>query len=220
MGTSGVISIVKKDLTGLSFGYLTVICELEERKNEHIVWRCRCKCGREVDVTGCNLITGNSTSCGCGSKYGSKWSHKVSKASGGRRLYEVWQNMKHRVCDPSDRYYGIYGGRGITVCEEWLNDYDAFASWALNNGYTDSLTIDRIDSDAGYSPDNCRWVDIKTQANNRRDCRYVCIDGEKMTATQAARKYGVPPPRVLGRLKRGWSDEDAVFTEKRKNQWS
>lgn len=127
--------------------------------------------------------------------------------------------MKHRTQDVRDRYYNIYGGRGITVCDEWLNDYDAFSSWALDNGYQDDLTIDRIDVDIGYSPGNCRWVDIKTQANNRRNCRYVFINGEKMTATQAAERYGVPSKRVLSRLKRGWSDHDAVFAEKRKNQW-
>lgn len=206
-------------MTGRVFGELTVVQEVKERKNKKIQWTCRCKCGREVQVSGGNLISGNSTSCGYCGKYGKKWSHPTTHHAKERRLYMVWVNMKHRTQDVRDRYYNIYGGRGITVCDEWLNDYDAFASWALDNGYQDDLTIDRIDGDIGYSPGNCRWVDIKTQINNRRNCRYVFINGEKMTATQAAERYGVPSQRVLSRLKRGWSDHDAVFAEKRKNQW-
>lgn len=127
--------------------------------------------------------------------------------------------MKKRTEDITDKEYVNYGGRGISVCDDWINNFDSFAEWADNNGYRDDLTIDRIDNNSGYSPENCRWVDMKTNQNNKRCCRYVEIDGERMTVKQAAEKYGVPYRRTLYRLTNGMSVKDAIFTKPRTNQW-
>lgn len=148
-----------------------------------------------------------------------KWKHATTKNGEWRRLYVIWIDMKKRTEDITNKEYMNYGGRGISVCDEWTNNFDSFAEWADNNGYSDDLTIDRIDNNSGYSPENCRWVDMKTNQNNKRCCRYVEIDGERMTVKQAAEKYGVPYRRTLYRLTNGMSAKDAIFTKPRTNQW-
>lgn len=209
----------KIEMTGLVFGDLTVIRESDFTRSGKVYWHCVCKCGREVDICGGNLRSGNSTSCRyCGS-HGMKWKHATTKNGEWRRLYVIWIDMKKRTEDITNKEYMNYGGRGISVCDEWTNNFDSFAEWADNNGYSDDLTIDRIDNNSGYSPENCRWVDMKTNQNNKRCCRYVEIDGERMTVKQAAEKYGVPYRRTLYRLTNGMSAKDAIFTKPRTNQW-
>lgn len=130
------------------------------------------------------------------------------------RLYERYRNILRRVNDQS-RY------KGVNICEEWENDYLSFREWALNNGYDDSLTIDRIDNKKGYQPDNCRWVSLKRQANNRNNNRIVEYKGNKYTISELADYAKLPYSTVLQRIKKGWSIEDVVNTPyKSRKKWS
>lgn len=143
----------------------------------------------------------------------SKWHHGK-----GTRLYGIWKAMKTRCYNPNFAAYARYGGRGITVCDEWCEDFPAFREWALTHGYDDTLTIDRIDTDKGYSPDNCRWATYKSQANNTRRNVVIKINGEAGTVAEMCRKYGVGNSfLVYDRITRlGWEPEAALFTPPRK----
>lgn len=127
----------------------------------------------------------------------------------GTRLHNIWLSMRERCNRPNHPYYDSYGGRGITICEEW-NDFRKFHEWAANNGYSDSLQIDRIDFNGNYEPSNCRWVTVKEQQNNKRTNRFVIYHGKKYTLTQLAEKTGIKKTTLKERLNNGWSIEDAV----------
>lgn len=144
---------------------------------------------------------------------GSKWHHGK-----GTRLYSIWKAMKVRCYNRNSKAYKRYGGRGITICDEWRDDFPAFREWATSHGYNDTLTIDRIDTNKGYSPDNCRWATYKTQANNTRRNVILNINGEKGTIAQMCEKYGVKNCfLVYDRITRlGWEPEAALFTPARK----
>lgn len=173
-----------KNLVGVKIGRLLVI-ERIGTQSGHPLWRCLCDCGNETTVITCDLMQRKTCSCGCLKKdfLKSNLEHqkKAGKARGAQltthgkskaRLYHIWKSMKQRCQNPHDRYFKNYGERGITVCENWQS-FEKFYEWAMKNGYDDSApfglcTIDRIDVDKGYFPANCRWVDLKIQAKNRR----------------------------------------------------
>jgi len=163
------------DLTGRRFGRLKVI-ERNGTRNRQSLWRCICDCGRETLSLSNSLRDGKSTSCGC-----KRLVHLVDapprKTHGGSqghdRLYYVWCGMRQRCSYPKNNKYSNYGGRGITVCDEWKSNYASFRDWAMAAGYNSNAargkcTIDQIDVNGSYSPDNCRWVDMATQATNKR----------------------------------------------------
>ena len=162
-----------KDLTGQTFGLLTVARRAPNyisKTGQEAVWHCHCECGNELDVRAGQLRSGHTKSCGCFQK---KAAAKSSTVHGGAttKLYGVWSSMKHRCTNPHDKRFKDYGGRGITVCQEWLHDFSAFQTWALSNGYQEGLTVDRINNDGGYSPNNCRWATMKEQMANQRPRR-------------------------------------------------
>lgn len=195
------------DMTGKTFGRLKVIKRAPKTKRKEASWVCRCECGNIAIVLGSNLRNGHTRSCGCLMKETRVENGKKRATHGmfGTRLYEVWHGMKARCYRPSHHHYKSYGGRGITVCDEWNKSFESFAEWANANGYDENAkhgecTIDRIDVDGNYEPSNCRFVDMKTQARNKRPQIYktrpvVRIDsfGNKTffdSATRAAKDLG------------------------------
>lgn len=207
-----------EDLTGKQFGELTVLGISEHgKKTRAIKWKCQCSCGEIIDVFAGNLRRGNSTRCRkCSYKVIGNKSTTLRKHN--MRLYGIWSGMKTRCYDENIDYFDRYGGRGIKVCDEWLGDngFENFYKWAIESGYKNGLTIDRINVDGNYSPDNCRWATNKEQQNNRRDNVYIVVDGVEMTIAQAAEKYNIKYATLRGRLKAGYSPDAAV----RKKMWS
>lgn len=159
------------DLTGQRFGHFQVIESAGVHRSPcgstAALWLCRCDCGNVVAVIGKNLRSGKSTNCGCVRKVTLPASVRTHGDSYGCRLYRIYNDMLTRCYNPAATHYHRYGGRGITVCVEWLESYETFRSWALANGYRDDLTIDRRDNDGNYEPGNCRWVTIKENCRNR-----------------------------------------------------
>lgn len=190
------------DLTGKTFGRLTVIRYAGKAKNQKALWECECSCGNRIIAQGVNLRNGNTSSCGClhkekfnGYKHGLKHT----------KLYNIWGAMKARCLNPHTKSYKNYGGRGITICEEWINDFKCFYDWAISNGYEENLSIDRIDVNGNYEPSNCRWVDAETQANNTRTNRKIEYNGKILTIAQWEKATGLP---IWNRLNSGWTLEE------------
>ena len=184
---------VKYDLGGKKYGRLKVICQSEDhidKSGKHrSQWLCECECGNQVVVLGFNLQKGNTCSCGCLAR-----EHRLEASTkhGDRhtRLYRIWTNIKSRCYNKRTKSYSNYGARGITMCDEWLNSYEAFKQWAYATGYNDSMSIDRIDNALGYCAENCRWANATVQAINRRSTKWVEVDGEKKTLSQWADALG------------------------------
>lgn len=198
------------DLAERTFGRLTVVGRTEDhiRKGgrHDVMWRCKCECGNYVSVSGEALRSGRTVSCGCFKK--NYMSQKMSThRETHTKLYGVWCSMKARCHNKNTIAYESYGGRGITVCDEWRNDYSKFSEWALANGYATGKSIDRIDNNRGYSPDNCRFVDAKIQACNRRSNRILTLGDESHTVTEWAEILGKNPKTLFSRVYAGLSTE-------------
>ena len=204
-------------LTGQKFGRLTVISQNENR-NGNTYWECKCDCGNTIIVQGVKLKMGHTKSCGCLTRDLTAQRNRDNADGIYRdwRLYSIYYGMRTRCYNVSDPGYPRYGARGITVCNEWMNDFLAFQKWAMENGYDENLTIDRIDNSKGYSPDNCRWTDIKTQSNNRRTNRYIEFHDETKTVAEWAEIVGIPRGIIYNRLNSGWNIEAALTTPIRK----
>lgn len=200
------------NLCGLRFGRLVAIKRVENSKSGKAKWLCRCDCGNEKIIFATNLVRGLTHSCGCLNKeiVADRFSkHHLSENT----LYKTWSNMKKRCINPKSTSFNLYGGRGIRVCDEWLSDFTAFYEWAISSGYQDSLTIDRIDVNGNYCPENCRWVDRLTQANNCRTNHYLTYNGVTKTISEWARTIGVSDSVIRQRIsKLGWSTEKALST--------
>lgn len=187
---------------GDKIGNLTLLKRIPPmKKGVHAKWLCRCDCGNEIIVDNSNLRKQRQCKR-CASK-----THGMSNTA----LYAVWDHMKQRCFNPHNRSYPDYGGRGITVCDEWQS-FEPFCEWAVANGYRDDLTLDRHDNDGNYCPQNCRWVGRKTQQNNRRNSIYITANGKNLPCAEWARLTGIPKNTIRGRLKMGWSEEKAVTT--------
>ena len=213
-----------KDLTGQTFGRLLVL-ERAGSKNGRAAWLCECICGNKTVVSGEVLRRGTSKSCGClkkevAAKRASDRAPSLAKANTKHgmcktRLYGIWGNLKARCKNKTNN---DYGGRGITVCPEWQESFEAFRDWALANGYRDDLTIERKDVNGNYCPENCCWKTKKEQSNNKRNNIKIEYKGKSQTMAQWAAEIGITHMTLWKRLKRGWPIERALSpTKNRRN---
>lgn len=208
-----------KNKIGMRFGRLVVVARGEDHIHnceKIICWVCKCDCGNYITVMTNNLRGEKHTrSCGCLSDESrrSKSNKYVKHGLFNTKIYHAWNAMKQRCFCETNRNYKDYGGRGITVCDDWRDDFNAFYEWAMENGYADDLTLDRIDVNGNYEPDNCRWVTQKKQANNRRSNLYLEYNGETHTAAEWGDKLGAKRNSIVSdRIRNGWSIERAVTT--------
>ena len=176
------------DLTGKKFGRLKVLDFY--RKNNIIYWNCKCDCGTKKMVNGYHLRSGRILSCGC---YSIERISNLNKTHGESktRLYRIWSGIKTRCFDTKCDCYYRYGGRGITMCKDWQMSYESFRDWALNNGYDKTLTIDRINNNGNYEPNNCRWANNKTQSNNTNRTIILEYKNSKYSIKELATLFNV-----------------------------
>lgn len=202
-----------KDLLGQQFDRLYVEKRSELKSREgRAMWVCSCSCGNRVLVDTKSLTTRTTRSCGCYSREVHSQiftKHGASKS----KLYFVWSDMKSRCSDTNALPYQDYGGRGIKVCEEWVASFESFQRWALDNGYKQGLTLDRINVNDGYTPENCRWVTMKTQCNNKRNNRFISYKGETHTVSEWSEVTGISKAVLRYRLNAGWSVKDALSVQ-------
>lgn len=201
----------RKSLVGEKFGKLTVIKRADDyisQKGKHSpMWLCQCECGNIKAIAQSSLKSGCTKSCGC-SRYESKTKHGLS----GSRLYNIWSNMKQRCNSENESSYDRYGGRGITYCEQW-EDFSEFSKWAFENGYEDTLTIERKDVNGNYCPENCCWIPQPEQAKNRRpSLRLVDKNGNERLMVDVAEELGISANVVRARYESGWDLYSAVYT--------
>lgn len=202
-----------KDLTGYRVGRLTVIERKGSDKNKKALWLCRCECGNEKIISSNRLLNKKPTlSCGCLAKeilIKRNTTHGLTKKQA--RLYNTWGGMKERCFNNLATEYKNYGARGISVCDEWKNNFVKFYEWAMENGYKDNLTIERIDVNKGYEPSNCTWITKAEQAFNKRNSRLISFKGENKALQYWCNKYNLNRGMVRTRLKLGWDVEKAFF---------
>lgn len=205
------------DLSGEKFGRLKVIkrhgYKIYKSGRKFVQWLCECDCGNKEVYCTSNALKSGLQSCGCFMKeVSAEKARKLSKTHGksNTRLYRIWSGMKERCYREKHMWYENYGGRGIAICDEWLNDFQSFYDWAMNNGYQDHLTIDRIDSDRNYESSNCRWVTEKEQQNNLRKTVYVELNNKKYTITELAEEYNLDRNLVWTRYYSGKRGLDLV----------
>lgn len=207
----------KRDLTNMKFFRLTAIRDVGKSKDGHRLWECLCDCGATKIESSHYLLSGKAKSCGCWSSERTIMFNKETKTKHGQRytrLYNIWHGIKRRTSNPTDAGYKNYGGRGIYMCQEWHNDFASFHAWAMSNGYKEDLSIERIDNEGPYTPENCKWVTQKDQANNRRSSRYVEYMGKTLTLSQWATELGIPSARIYKRAQQNLPPEQLLYKGK------
>ena len=199
----------EKDITGQKYGKLTAIKRVETQKDKKPVWLFQCECGNFHTARKAAVLSGATRSCGkcCHTKPPLNITHGMSKS----RVYSVWASMKRRCSEKDKLHYSRYYGRGIRVCKEWQS-FDNFWEWAKNNGYSDDLTIDRIDNNRGYSPDNCRWTTTYVQARNKRTNVNITYRGETHCLADWAKIFNIDSRTLGHRFRMGYQGDD-LFRE-------
>ena len=201
------------DLTGNRYGRLTVLSRANNSQTGSVRWLCKCDCGNEKIVYRSALRNGATISCGCWQKDNPSFvKHHMSKSN----IYKIWCNIKSRCYNSKSRSFPDYGGRGIRMCDEWLNDPMSFIKWSYANGYDEDATpdecsIDRIDVNGNYEPTNCRWADVFIQANNKRRTKRYEYNGVSHTIAEWSRIVGINQSTLYNRVIRyGWSIDRAL----------
>lgn len=200
----------EKDLTGQRFGRLVVLRKADRyvfpSGESCNVWLCKCDCGNEKKVRISALTSGNTQSCGC-LQTESRFTHNLTH----HKLYMVYQSMKDRCYRANNKQFNNYGGRGIKVCDEWLEDFMNFYNWAMANGYREGLTIDRIEVNGNYEPSNCRWITHKEQQFNKRNNKRFYHDGKNLTLPEWSEILHISLDTLVSRIyTRNWDIERAL----------
>lgn len=198
------------DLSGKRFGRLLVQGYSHTNKHKNAIWECLCDCGGKKFLRSAVLINGHTQSCGCIQK-DILLKRNLIHGFSGTRIYETWLDMKRRCFDAKRNQFKDWGGRGITVCPEWMT-FSPFAKWAMGNGYRDDLTIERKDNDGNYCPENCEFIPKEEQSKNRRNLHLVEYKGKVKMISDWARDFGIKQNTITDRLKRGWAIERALQT--------
>ena len=206
-----------RDLVGEKFGRLTVVSRADDITSSNgkqvRMWNCVCDCGGHKTAREVCLLYGKTMSCGCLYKETRRKHRAVKHGMARTRLYSEWNRMIQRCTNPRVDSYARYGGRGISVCQEWSEGFDSFYQWAILNNYTDDKTLDRIDYNGNYTPENCRWATFKQQANNKSSNKYITLNDTTKTLMEWCEDLNMPYQTVWRRLYRlGWSPEKALLT--------
>lgn len=195
-----------KDLTGKKFGQLTVLYKLHNYSKKRVHWLCACACGSLTEVRSDHLVNNKIISCGC---------NRIKHSKYKTRLYKIYNHMITRCYNEHVPQYKYYGGRGIVVCDEWKDSFLVFYDWAINNGYQDNLSIDRINTNGEYGPSNCKWSTAKQQQRNRRNTKYVTYRGETKPLADWCELLNLNRDTVYDRIyRRNWPIEKALELEK------
>ena len=201
----------KMDLTGQKINGILVLKKIGVNKRHKSIFLCKCFCGNEFICIGSNLKNGNTGSCGCLAK-------KVSRNNGlknrkhnltNTRLFNIWHNMKQRCFDKNCKSYKYYGNRGIIMCKDWKDNFINFYNWSVNNGYDNNLSIDRIDNNRNYEPSNCRWVNNKVQANNRRSNHIIEYNNQKHTLKEWSEILNIDYDKLKSKIR--YQDLDGII---------
>ena len=203
---------------GQKIKQLTMLEEISERKNCEIIGLFLCECGNTKKISIKSVCIGRTVSCGCKSQKRNKMGINLKHGCSKDRLYNIWEHMRRRCYNVKTKYYKYYGGRGITVCDDWKNDFTKFKEWATNNGYEEHLTIERKDVNKGYYPNNCCWITLGQQRSNRTDTiKYKAFDEEKLLSYWAKDDRCIVSYETLRRrVSKGWNVEKAMTTYIRK----
>ncbi|MGL5732317.1 MAG: hypothetical protein ACRCX5_14505 [Bacteroidales bacterium] len=205
-----------KDMSGLTFNRLTVLSRADN-VNMRAMWNCLCSCGKELIVSGKHLRNKSVQSCGCLNKEILDKS-RVSHGMTNTKIYKKWAMMKTRATNKNRDHAHNYILRGIGICDEWKS-FESFYEWALNNGYSDDLTIERIDVDKPYCPSNCKWIKLSDQAFNKTSTHWIEFRGERKSLTEWAIQLGFKPNVIMERINRyKWSIEKALTTPVKNNR--
>lgn len=200
-----------EDFIGHRYGKLVVVGIAGKGTHNRTLMKCVCDCGNEKLVPFGNLNTGHSNSCGCLERENYERLGNLNKTHGesNTRLYKEWMRMRVRCNNPNTKSYMGYGGRGIKISKQW-DDFLLFKEWALNNGYDDTLSLDRINVDGDYEPNNCRWITMREQSLNKRNTIYVTYHGEKKPLKLWAKELNASYWTLRGRHKQGWTDKEII----------
>lgn len=206
--------------SGDKYGGLTVICESiikikKGREKYRRLIKCRCECGTVIIIRLDNIRSGHATSCGCKRHKSSNRKNMIHGLCY-HILYKRWSNMKDRCYNPNARFYYCYGGRGITMCNEWLIEFKAFYYWAIKTGWRKDLELDRINNNGNYEPNNCRWVSKKENHRNKRNNVLYSIEGKNLCISEIAERNNINDQTLRARLKKGINIEDAIKPVKKR----
>lgn len=190
---------------GTVFGMLTVVRQVDGPRPGNF-YECSCTCGRSSVAYGGHLRNGNRVGCGCVAGGHKNRTHGLSNEP----EYRAWENARSRCTNPRNRKFPIYGGRGISMCERWSDSFETFIA-DMGRRPGPEYSLDRIDGNKGYQPENCRWATVVEQNNNRSINRHLEMAGSTVTVAEASRATGIPHATILTRLDAGYSDQEALF---------